>query len=221
MTTKFNIGDKVVPVSKTVWGCLDSSVEWHKAKEVNQPYLYVNKVEGDTILCYHKDVEYSTGDYFAEKDLVLYVTENDVAEITGKLEDLTQEALLVVETLKANKVDFNTEVETEVEEKPSIIEEAKAFVKKYGATRDGQGHNVGNVTAQEHFYEAEFVTNEEKGKVTALIYHLAFGQTRQSKTPNLVGRATCHKNDVFNQHIGEAIALGRALEINVGKFLEV
>lgn len=36
-----------------------------------------------------------------------------------------------------------------------------------------------------------------------------------------IGYSRCHRNDVFNEHIGKAIALGRALRLNVREFEQV
>lgn len=59
---------------------------------------------------------------------------------------------------------------------------------------------------------AEFVVNEEKRTVVALL--------RGYETFDVAtkGIAKCHPSDVFNEHIGKAIALGRALGKDVSEF---
>lgn len=98
-----------------------------------------------------------------------------------------------------------------------IIEKAKAFVKETVA----YGRNInrfienGNSTYRNNFYDIDFFYKERK--VTAVVYWLAFNKKRFNK-PAHVGRAECSPNDVFNEHIGKAIALGRALGLNVSEF---
>ena len=58
----------------------------------------------------------------------------------------------------------------------------------------------------------EFVVNPEKRAVVALLYRTNGGA--------LVGKgiAKCMPGDVFNEHIGKAIALGRTLGLDVSEF---
>lgn len=208
MTKKFKIGDKVIPLTKTIWCELDDSQCWKRAKGKNQGFLYVIGFESDgTLIC--GDNKSSSGDFFKESDLVLY-TEDKTEELINKLESLVGEASDVISLLKEsqkNKV---------AHARQQIINEAKAFVEKYQAVRKGQkGHSIGNETARSHFYETDLVT---KGtRVTAVVYRLKGGTKRTEKSYE-VGRAKCATGDTFNRHIGEAIALGRALGINVDKF---
>lgn len=83
---KFKVGDKVVPMKKSVWGDLSESSAWSQAQSVNQPFLYVTKIGGsespDHIVCdsYMSD----SGDYFLEEDLEFYVT-NGIDELVDEL----------------------------------------------------------------------------------------------------------------------------------------
>lgn len=83
--TKFKIGDRVVPVSKSVYGSLENSCVWTQAQEKDQPFIYVTGYEGasnnkDVIMC---DVDYNsgTGDFFLENDLVKYEEENTMRKL--------------------------------------------------------------------------------------------------------------------------------------------
>ena len=69
---KFKIGDKVVPISKSTGVTLMESKVWNRAKRSSSKYMYVKYLdrELDIILCGAKG-DYA-GDYFLEKDLVLY-----------------------------------------------------------------------------------------------------------------------------------------------------
>jgi len=74
---QFKVGDKVVPIDKTIRGGLSSSHSWNQAKCAGQPFLYISKV-GDT--WGELTVDYTCsqlsdstlGDFFMEKDLIPY-----------------------------------------------------------------------------------------------------------------------------------------------------
>ena len=76
---KFKVGDRVVPHSKTVegWGKLSSSGVWEKAKDNEQPFLYITKrddrYDKPDNPCYAASDNLEGGDYFMESDLTLYV----------------------------------------------------------------------------------------------------------------------------------------------------
>jgi len=76
---KFQIGDKVVPVSKSVNGPLSASGQWEIAnKEKNQPFLYVtiqnySDLGYKGIIVCHENKDSCSGDYFLESDLIPYI----------------------------------------------------------------------------------------------------------------------------------------------------
>lgn len=81
-----------------------------------------------------------------------------------------------------------------------VIEKAKEFVDK---------NSVGN---NDLAVKLEFIVNKEKRTIVALV---------KGVFSNIVyhrGIAKCHPNDVFNEHIGKAIALRRALGLDVSEF---
>lgn len=91
---KFDIGDKVVPIDKTVGSTLDYSVNWSKAQDKNQPFLYVNSFEGTSgYACGFSNL---SGDFFNEDDLVLY-EENT---IDPNLPKITEGQATIIEHLK-------------------------------------------------------------------------------------------------------------------------
>lgn len=150
-------------------------------------------------------------------------------KINEKNEGAIKVAQTIVENLEGLLVDAKKMVSTlnEIKKEETklknprylIIEEAKAFIEKYRSVRTGESsHSVGNKTAKQHFYEVEFT--KKGNNTTALIYHLDLGVKRQSNIPNRVGKSVLHKDDTYNKYIGEAIALGRALDINVDKFIK-
>lgn len=101
-----------------------------------------------------------------------------------------------------------------------IIEKAKGFVE-----RNSQGIHYDvpvidsnlkpYITLAVHFGvsdELELIINNEKRTVVALI------RTVTGKRLHHRGIAKCDPSDVFNEHIGKAIALGRALGLDVSEF---
>ncbi|MDM5245727.1 hypothetical protein [Lysinibacillus sp. G4S2] len=107
-----------------------------------------------------------------------------------------------------------------------IIEKAKKFVEDNKTEITGEalyGKYKGKVQTWRSIYvfanksgkhacNVEFVVDAEKRTITALM--------RGVDTNNLYEEATakCNPNDVFNEHIGKAIALGRALGLDVSEF---
>jgi len=69
------IGNKYVPISKSIFGPLNSSSIWEKAQKLNQPYLYyVGKNEND--LCFsHVKNDALSSDFFLESDVIPYEEE--------------------------------------------------------------------------------------------------------------------------------------------------
>lgn len=81
---KFEQGDKVVPVSKSVWNSLNDSRVWQRAKDEGQPYLIVRKYtrehkKNEMVVCASVCGKVG-GDYFLESDLVPYI-ENEIGGI--------------------------------------------------------------------------------------------------------------------------------------------
>ena len=114
-------------------------------------------------------------------------------------------------------VDEIVEPLTPNQQRAAIIEKAKTFVKENVANgrTSGRYKDKGNSTYRNNFYDVDFFVKERK--VTAVVYWLEFNEKRVSE-PSNVGRAKCNPNDVFNEHIGKAIALGRALGLDVSEF---
>lgn len=240
--TKFQFGDKVVPIDKTVnnvlLGGLDNSNTWKNAKAKGQNFLFVKNINRDgTYTCTHQLGELSGGDFFNESDLKPYNTKN---QRISALEKEVAELKKVVEGLKPNpKNTIRIEVDTTKlldsinkatpkhsslpqsnnQKRSAIIEKAKRFVEEREACREGEEVNQdkenGNETSRNFWYETEFFV--KNGKVTALVYWLQFGKKR-TLSPKEIGRSKCHPHDVFNEHIGKAIALGRALGLDVSEF---
>jgi hypothetical protein len=92
-----------------------------------------------------------------------------------------------------------------------IVEQAKQDIKKID--RVGRSYltpgDTGNYTYRHRVFYVEFVVNRKKRTVVALVRDARTGEVRER------GKAKCHPNDCFNVHIGKAIALRRALGLDV------
>ncbi|OEC03161.1 hypothetical protein GY31_03385 [Lysinibacillus sphaericus] len=140
------------------------------------------------------------------------------------LENEVAELKLIVHELRGKK-SIKPSTTNTVEDKPltpnqqraEIIEKAKKFVKENLANGRTSNRTAekGNSTYRDNYYEVDFFVKE--GKVTAVVYWLVSNEKRIAE-PSNVGRAKCSPNDVFNEHIGKAIALGRALGLDVSEF---
>lgn len=92
------------------------------------------------------------------------------------------------------------------QKRDAIVERAKADVR---ALADDDGDYTFFHEGFNRCCSVEFVINRDKRKVTVILRGVATGKIRA------VGRAICAPNDVFNAHIGRAIALRRALGLEV------
>lgn len=95
-----------------------------------------------------------------------------------------------------------------------IVERAKADVKTLLDTPSPIGHDIealdgAYINYHPHNHRVEFVVNRDKRTVVALVWN------RRTDKLRLRGIAKCAPNDVFNTHIGRAIALRRALGLEV------
>lgn len=136
----------------------------------------------------------------------------------------------VYELITSSKKHENKDLESEYHEKvkaeetpnqlrAEVIEKAKGFVdiKSHylqDSTRCVGGFELKQKENPHHCVwvtEVDFVINADKRKVVALLKCLD-GSLR------VKGIANCNINDVFNEHIGKAIALGRALGLDVSEF---
>ena len=100
-----------------------------------------------------------------------------------------------------------------------VIEKAKEFVSNNltGQYYPDPFHVVSfsNTRGFAASHNVRFIVNDKKGAVVALIVHEHFG------TVQYRGIAKCMPTDVFNADIGKAIALGRALGLDVSEFENV
>ena len=88
-----------------------------------------------------------------------------------------------------------------------IIQRAKEFVKNMETTKLSPMTNP-----YRYNVKVDFIVNTDKRAVVALLKSISSNKVVAK------GVAKCHSDDVFNKHIGKAIALGRALGKDVSEF---
>ena len=225
--TKFHVGDKVVPINKTfspkLYGGLSKSNMWKIAQEKDQNFLYVVRTCADgSYVC--SDTQESTGDYFNESDLIPYVRTTKNQRITA-LEEKVKYLESVVDSLTHKKwtEDDLNEIEAQTltnnQKRAAIIEKAKKFVETYSKVgkSDYNGNGEGNDFYRTWYFVVEFFIKENKVTCVATRTNEKGHRVTVDKHTS-VGRAKCAPSDVFNEHIGKAIALGRALGLDVSEF---
>lgn len=142
--------------------------------------------------------------------------ESKVAELEAKVEALEKPKSFTVKspTIVADRINVQDAVDriakslrdavtpkpTPNEQRKAVIERAKAFVPRQQALSGRR---------------AEFVINKDKRTVVALVHEIGFKFAKKILTK---GIAKCAPDDVFNADIGKAIALGRALGLDVSVF---
>lgn len=146
--------------------------------------------------------------------------ESQVAELQAELSDVKK----VVEALNKTQgktytvgVDFAKPTLTPNQKRKAIIDEAKAFVEENLAKnhRNAASDGVWFISEGGQYSitdKAEFIVNSEKRVVVALIKGV------RSNSVYTKAIAKCAPDDVFNANIGKAIALGRALGLDVARF---
>ena len=106
----------------------------------------------------------------------------------------------IIEKYKEILAKLNAAILTPNERRKATIERSKAFV-TYKQPLGGR--------------RVEYVINAEKRTVVAIAYSVSFGFKEGIYAK---GIAKCAPDDVFNADIGKAIALGRALGVDVSDF---
>ena len=144
----------------------------------------------------------------------IYVLKRKVAELEERLTELEPEPTTEI-TLDTDKLGraFSFHYKTQNYKRKEVIEKAKKFVEKTEREARSMFRNdEGNPTFRRKTTSPEFIVNEEKRTVVALVKG-AYNRKLVEK-----GIAKCAPSDVFNVHIGKAIALGRAYGLPTSEF---
>ncbi|WP_312128681.1 hypothetical protein [Lysinibacillus capsici] len=165
--------------------------ESSNAFKINKPYKVLRGVE---IRSDHPDHCYATYN--------VYTNATDIR---------TPKTVNVYELIESKPLTPN-------QQRAAIIEKAKKFVDEaINQGKDGSPMSeLGNETYQYKFFGVEFDVNDSEVKAT--VYQNNNRDKRMKQEPLHVSVAKCSPNDVFNEHIGKAIALGRALGLDVSEF---
>jgi len=136
------------------------------------------------------------------KEVVETLIEREYENETGKLIDDEDFRLL------AEFAGIKVPTKTDQQRRDEIVERSKLDIIEL---RIGGGdlYTVPYGGQHGYFCYADFITNREKRTVVALLRGHHTGKVRAR------GIAKCHPNDCFNVHIGKAIALRRALGLEV------
>lgn len=138
------------------------------------------------------------------------------------LEQAVADLQAEVEALKATQkppvtIDLSTQAQAVAErlknpneQRKAIIDEAKAFVEKYTPIVRIDGTPL---TSEHGDVKITLNVNSKKRTVACIVHYL-----HVKDAPIKRGFAKCAPDDVFNADIGKAIALGRALGLDVSKF---
>ncbi|TKI53100.1 hypothetical protein FC756_25765, partial [Lysinibacillus mangiferihumi] len=168
--------------------------------------------EGDVVIFKKTSIDCVTvGKPYKSMGDTFYDDEGDDIHIYNGIADGTPETVDVYELIKSKPLTPN-------QQRAAIIDKAKQFIEE--AMNQGKVGSpiseLGNETYQYKFFGVEFDVNERE--VKASVYQNSSRDKRMKREPIHVSISKCSPNDVFNEHIGKAIALGRALGLDVSEF---
>lgn len=144
---------------------------------------------------------------------------NSIIELIEKYEDEIHRKAYAEGFEAGRKYDAveTAKVKSPNQQRAELIEKAERFVQvKSRAVRDSselaEGYSFKekeNPNFHSLALKVEFVVNTEKRTIVALL------KTYSGKSIKSKGIAKCMSDEVFNEHIGQAISLARALKIDV------
>lgn len=161
---------------------------------------------------------------FKASDTTAEVTANDTAksvtmgQVAGITVTDTTEAKSIVAQLFADETVVPAPVPVPKPARDSVIKQAIADVEALLSQNYSMSTDIARFVGESLWFtpyvfdaidEVLFTVNEDKRTVNALVRRI------QSKKEISKGRAKCAPGDVFNEHIGKAIALRRALGLEV------
>lgn len=232
--TKFKVGDKVRILDV---GKIGGAREYFKNGDTTHvmevafdgcPYLYCNDGDHDTGL-YVVNSEYSGLESLSTKPSKserISLLESQVADLTAKVEALQKPTTInvtqhingnvadvdkLIEGLRQKRKPATVIVKSPNEQRKATIERAKAFVTEHTVRKGVAGYATG-VNFHSYVCDVQFIVNLDKRAVTLLAKGVTTGKVRARAI------AKCAPDDVFNADIGKAIALGRALGLDVSEF---
>lgn len=143
----------------------------------------------------------------------------EMVELLKKVDDVEQAATMLVERAYDKGYEIGKgmgllkrSIETDQQKRDRVVKRAKEFVEGViYDLYDGDRYDYYNVLRLSGPMSIKFHVNDKKKVVTALLFHKHLNGT----PPRYKGFAKCAPNDCFNEYIGKAIALHRALGLGV------
>lgn len=220
--TKFNVGDSFKYISDIDKGFFTKNQDYEVLRVGSESVgLKDNHGKTHRISFDYLKEHFKFNNSKPTKNQRITALENEVAELKlivhelrGKKATTTAEVIvdgMPVDIKNAPEIQMKAPL-TPNQQRDAVIEKAKKFVEEQAGinllvdTRDCEIQKCpSDVTI------AEFQVDIENHKITALIKKGLFEIQKGAI-------AKCSPNDVFNEHIGKAISLGRALGLNVSEF---
>lgn len=234
MMTKFKAGDKVRIIDVDKIGGADAYFKSGDTTHVisvapgGYPYLYCNDGDYvDGLFITDREFNYlELAEAKSSKSERISLLESQVAELQARVEELEKVKTTVHNVTinyeqpkpKYTLADLLAKMPSPNQQRKAVIERAKAFVAETLTEIDAQyGWETTKIPLYKTFgrMRVEFVVNNDKRTVVALA---RYGNLPHD--PHVITKAIakCAPDDVFNADIGKAIALGRALGLDVSEF---
>lgn len=208
---KFNKGDKVRIIDVDKIGGADAYFKNGDTTHIisvapgGYPYLYCN------------DGDYVDGLFVTDREcnyIELATDKPSKSERISLLESQVADLTAKVEALQKPKYVFGIDLAkpSPNEQRKTVIERAKAFIEEAKVDLSfsrGKGYVLGEIG---RVCDVQFIVNNDKRTVVALF------RWRHDGNVYAKAIAKCAPDDVFNADIGKAIALGRALGLDVSEF---
>lgn len=203
--SEFKVGDKV---------CVLKNVRTNHS--INAIGKIIEFDERDSTLPYNVDVHGQEGWYEAS-DLELIPNKNQritsLEETVEQQQNEINELKVLVHQLRDNTtIVVKEDIKSNNELRAEVIEKSKKIIESEDKMLNKCAYRgyINEKCKSRKICDAEFIVNADKKTVVCLLKWL--GEVTYK------GIAKCMPSDVFNEHIGKAIALGRALNIDVSEF---
>lgn len=244
MTNKFNVGDKVRILNEVdsqfkigtigvIKGCDHSGYrEWEVSVNGDSEWFDPDEIElvgpqftnNQRITALEKEVVHLSkivniqgeliGDLIGKLKSFEFVLAEQ-SKLTSVRSSTERSTALSVTTVEDIPFFVPAPVKTANQLRAEIIEKAKGFIEE-SKVELTLNRGRGYVIHPGWICDLKFEVNEEKRTVVAI---LSWKPNHYKKSDvKARGIAKCDPSDVFNEHIGKAIALGRALGLDVGEF---
>lgn len=202
---KANVGERIlITNANTSMGYYDNGDVLTVASHYNglSNGIKVKETKGDCPFIRHEEYE------------VIVEVKPSYPERISLLESQVAELQAKVEALEKVKYVFGVDLAkpTPNEQRKAAIKRAKAFIEEAKVDLSisrGKGYVLGEIG---RICDVQFIVNNDKRTVVALF------RWRHDGNVYVKAIAKCAPDDVFNADIGKAIALGRALGLDVSEF---